>query len=67
MSGPEVGDRCHEQPTVEVTLRLLPRALGRAELLLRPGFADAEVIRMAAGSNPSYLTSLQLAALLEVV
>jgi len=52
---------------VEVTLRLLPRALGRAELLLRPGFADAEVIRMAAGSNPSYLTSLQLAALLEVV
>lgn len=55
-----------EQPTVQVALRLLPAVVGRADLMGHSGFADAEVVRMAAGSNPSYLTARQLAALREV-
>ncbi|KQT90813.1 hypothetical protein ASG49_13820 [Marmoricola sp. Leaf446] len=35
----------------------------RAELLAHPVLADLEVLRMPAGSNPSYVTGEQLAAL----
>jgi hypothetical protein len=55
------------QPEVTVALRLLPRPVARADLLQVPAFAGAEVIRMAAGSNPSYLTTEQLAALVSAV
>ena len=37
----------------------------RADLLHDPRFRDAEVLRMPAGSNPSWLTATQLAAVLE--
>jgi hypothetical protein len=55
------------QPSVAVELRLLDRPVARAELLGSPGFAGAEVLRMPAGSNPSYLTATQLAAVDELV
>ena len=50
--------------TVEVELHRLAEPLPRAELLLDPAFATAEVIRMPAGSNPSYLRPAQLAPVL---
>jgi hypothetical protein len=53
-------------PEVAVTLRRLGRPVPRAALLRSPGFADAEVLRMPAGSNPSYLTARQLAAVTEL-
>ena len=55
------------QPSVPVELRLLERPVGRDDLLRCLGFADAEVLRMPAGSNPSYLTAAQLAAVHELV
>jgi hypothetical protein len=54
------------QPSVPVELRLLERPVGRGDLLRCTGFADAEVLRMPAGSNPSYLTAAQLAAVHEL-
>lgn len=54
-------------PEVAVTLRRLPRPLAREALLRSPAFADAEVVRMPAGSNPSYLTAAQLTAVCELV
>jgi hypothetical protein len=50
-----------EGPTVAVELELLPRPVLRNQLREQRAFARAEVVRMAAGSNPSYLTSDQLA------
>lgn len=47
-------------PEVEVGLHLLGEPVPRAELLAAPAFARAEVVRMPAGSNPSYLTAPQL-------
>ena len=54
-------------PEVAVTLRRLARPVPRAALLRSSAFADAEVVRMPAGSNPSYLTAAQLAAVHELV
>ena len=51
-------------PLVHVRLTLLAEPVPRADLLADPGFADAEVLRVPAGSNPSYLTPTQHAALL---
>ena len=54
-------------PEVPVTLRRLVRPVPREALLLSPAFADAEVVRMPAGSNPSYLTAAQLAAVRDLL
>lgn len=51
--------------TVEVVLHRLAEPVGRAELVVDPGFATAEVVRMPAGSNPSYLRPGQLAPVLD--
>ena len=48
-------------PVVTVRLRLLEEPVSRHELIAAPRFATAEVVRMPAGSNPSYLTAAQLA------
>jgi hypothetical protein len=51
-------------PLVAVRLRLLPEPVPRAELLGDPAARDAEVLRMPAGSNPSWLSAAQFAAVL---
>jgi hypothetical protein len=51
-----------EGPVVPVRLSLLAEPVARAELLADPAFAEAEVLRMPAGSNPSWLTAAQVAA-----
>jgi hypothetical protein len=51
-------------PSVAVALRLLAEPVPRAELLAT-AFRTAEVIRMPAGSNPSWLDHHQLAAVLD--
>ena len=51
-------------PVAVVRLTLLPAPLPRADLLADPVARDAEVLRMPAGSNPSYLTPAQYAAVL---
>jgi len=55
------------EETVEVELRRLHRGVPRADLVHDPAFRDAEVVRMAAGSNPSYVTHAQLAAVVELL
>ncbi|MFD0485687.1 hypothetical protein ACFQ46_24100 [Kineococcus sp. GCM10028916] len=50
---------------VELDLLPLRAPVERSALLADGRFRAAEVIRMAAGSNPSYLRSDQLAAVLE--
>ncbi len=50
-------------PVVPVALRPVGPPVLRAELLAHPLLADLEVLRMPAGSNPSYVTTEQLAAL----
>ena len=50
-------------PAVPLRLRLLAKPLPRAELVADPGFRDAEVVRMPAGSNPSWLSARQFAVL----
>ncbi|TFV50372.1 hypothetical protein [Blastococcus sp. TF02A-35] len=59
----DVDDR-GERPAVPVRLRLLAEPVPRSELVADPGFRDAEVLRMPAGSNPSWLTPGQYAAVL---
>jgi len=54
-------------PEVSVTLRRLRRPVPRDLLLRSPAFAGAEVLRMPAGSNPSYLTAAQLAAVRDLL
>ena len=54
-------------PTVRVRLQLLREPVPRAELLLDESFRSAEVVRMAAGSNPSWLSAGQFAAVLDRV
>ena len=49
-------------PVVPVRLRLLAEPIDRAELLADPVAGQAEVLRMPAGSNPSWLTGPQFAA-----
>jgi hypothetical protein len=51
-------------PAVGVRLTRLPQPVDRAELLADPVVRDAEVLRMPAGSNPSWLSPAQYAALL---
>jgi hypothetical protein len=51
-------------PEVAVRLTLLDRPVPRAELLADPVAAAAEVLRMPAGSNPSWLSAAQFAAVL---
>jgi hypothetical protein len=51
-------------PVVTVRLRLLQDPVPRSELMTLPAFATSEVARMPAGSNPSYLTTPQLAEVL---
>ncbi len=54
-------------PVVPVEFTLLPDPLPRAALLLDPVTRDAEVLRMPAGSNPSWLSAAQFAAVLDRV
>jgi hypothetical protein len=51
-------------PVVPVRLTRLAEPVDRAELLADPGARDAEVLRMPAGSNPSWLSAGQYAAVL---
>jgi hypothetical protein len=51
-------------PVVPVRFTPLAEPVPRAELLADPVFRAAEVIRMPAGSNPSWLTAGQYAAVL---
>jgi hypothetical protein len=52
-------------PVIAVRLTLLDAPIARAELLADSRFRDAEVVRMAAGSNPSWLSAAQYAAVLD--
>ncbi|MGK5114911.1 MULTISPECIES: hypothetical protein [unclassified Geodermatophilus] len=51
-------------PVVAVRLTRLPSPVPRAELLADPAAAGAEVLRMPAGSNPSWLAAAEFAAVL---
>ncbi|GAA0309568.1 hypothetical protein [Kineococcus aurantiacus] len=50
---------------VHVELAVLPSAVPRADLVADARFRTAEVVRMAAGSNPSYLDAVQFEAVLD--
>jgi hypothetical protein len=52
-------------PVLPVRLTLLAKPVPRADLLADPRMRDAEVLRMPAGSNPSWLSAGQLAAVLD--
>ncbi len=58
------GARNDDDPVLPVRLTSLPDPVGRGELLADPAFRSAEVLRMPAGSNPSWLSAAQLAAVL---
>jgi hypothetical protein len=62
LRGPPDGDST--EPEVRVRLTLLAEPVERADLLADPATADAEVLRMPAGSNPSWLSRRQFAAVL---
>jgi hypothetical protein len=49
-------------PVVPVRLTLLGEPVPRADLLTDPRMRSAEVLRMPAGSNPSWLSAEQFAA-----
>jgi hypothetical protein len=51
-------------PEVPVAFTLLAEPVPRAALLAHPAVRDAEVLRMPAGSNPSWLSAEQHAAVL---
>jgi hypothetical protein len=51
-------------PEVAVRWTRLAEPVDRAELLADPDARDAEVLRMPAGSNPSWLSAAQYAAVL---
>ncbi|MFW3169169.1 hypothetical protein [Geodermatophilus sp. CPCC 206100] len=51
-------------PVVGVRLTRLPSPVLRADLLGDPAAATAEVLRMPAGSNPSWLSRAEFAAVL---
>jgi hypothetical protein len=59
-----VEDRA-DGPVVHVRLALLAEPVPRAELLSDARMRDAEVLRMPAGSNPSWLSAGQFAAVLD--
>jgi hypothetical protein len=56
-----------EGPVVPVRLTLLADPVPRAELVADPRMRSAEVLRMPAGSNPSWLSPEQFAAVLDRV
>jgi hypothetical protein len=60
-----LGGRPGPDERVEVELSVLPAPVARADLLTDARFRGAEVVRMAAGSNPSYLRADELAAVVE--
>ena len=64
-AGVTTGPASYDGSQLSVPLRLQPvdPPVQRAELLEHPVLRDAEVLRMPAGSNPSYLTREQLDAL----
>lgn len=66
VTGPpyEPADPDDDRPVLPVRLTRLEAAVERSELLDDPGFRDAEVLRMPAGSNPSWLTADQLGTVL---
>ena len=61
-AGPEPG---RDGPTVAVRLTLLTEPVARADLLADIRARDAEVLRMPAGSNPSWLSRAQFDAVLD--
>ncbi|MBJ7453678.1 MAG: hypothetical protein JHC71_16575 [Blastococcus sp.] len=63
VSGP-VGADDGDGPVLPVRLTSLPDPVDRGELLAAPRFRSAEVLRMPAGSNPSWLSAAQLEAVL---
>ena len=64
LAGPVADDA---GPAVAVRLTLLAEPLPRADLLAHPGTAGAEVLRMPAGSNPSWLSPAQFATVRELL
>ena len=64
VSGPVRTDDGDDGPVFPVRLTSLPAPVDRGELLADPGFRSAEVLRMPAGSNPSWLSAAQLGAVL---
>jgi hypothetical protein len=54
-------------PVIPVRLDLLREPVPRAQLLADPRMQDAEILRMPAGSNPSWLSAEQFAAVLDRV
>lgn len=54
-------------PVVPVRLVLLDEPVPRADLLADPRMRTAEVLRMPAGSNPSWLSAEQFAAVVDRV
>jgi hypothetical protein len=65
-AGVLAGDVAEDErgPLVHVRLTLLAAPVPRADLVADPVASAAEVLRMPAGSNPSYLTAPQYAAVL---
>lgn len=59
------GDCSPQEQQVDVSWHLLREPVARADLMADPVFSGAEVLKMPLGSNPSYLTPEQLAALRE--
>jgi hypothetical protein len=64
---PDEADPSRPEAAVPVTFTLLTEPVDRAALLADHVFAAAEVLRMPAGSNPSYLSPPVLDALLDHV
>jgi hypothetical protein len=65
VSGPvRADDGDGDGPVLPVRLTALSEPVDRSELLADPGFRSAEVLRMPAGSNPSWLSATQLGAVL---
>lgn len=64
LTGPAVPGTAGDGPTVGVRWTRLAEPVDRAELLADPAVRDAEVLRMPAGSNPSWLSPAQYAAVL---
>jgi hypothetical protein len=60
-------DERADGPVVPLALTLLDVPVLRVDLLADPRMQDAEVLRMPAGSNPSWLSALQYAAVLDRV
>jgi hypothetical protein len=54
-------------PAVPLRLTLLHQPVARADLLADDRARDAEVLRIPAGSNPSWLSRAQFAAVLDRV